>query len=213
MALPGGEIDICNLASGFLHGERVANIYSPTTDTEKIYGRYYDETRQETLREYVPNFAKKRASLLKLSGTPLIDYTDEYALPADFIRLLSVGGDSEELQLSPGNYDLSETSLLANNGGATSIYIRYVADILDVKKWDSGFRKLVALRLAENTCIQITDDLRKLSMIKQWIKDWQPTAFGVDAQEKPPTVIDRSPLLERRGRMSGTDRDRRYLNL
>jgi len=214
MTLPAGKVAICNIALDYIGGERVANIDSPTTDTEMIMSRQYDTVRQETLREYVPNFAKLRASIPRVSTTPEFDFTDAYQLPNNFIRLLSVGGSSEEYQFETGQYDLSENYLLANNGGESSIDIRYVADIEDVSKWDSGFRSLVSIKLAIAVCVQITDDARKAAYLTGMLEKRMPTVLGVDAQEKPPIVINRSPILaRRRGYRSGSaDRDTRYLD-
>ena len=204
MALPTDEVSIANIALDYIGGERISSVYSPTTDTEKIMSRHYDSVRQETFRLYIPNFSKKRAKLNKIVGTPDGDFTDMYQLPVDFVRLLSVGGSIEEEQLATREYDLTSNTLLANNSAATTIFIRYVADIIDVTKWDAGFRSLVAIQLAMAVVVQLTDSTRKAAQLMATLDKKLSIVLGVDAQEAPPRVIDRSKILARRRGFGGS---------
>lgn len=204
MSLPTDEVGICNLATDYVGGERVFDIYSPTTDTEKIFSRHYPEVRQELLRSYIPNFAKKRVNLHKVTATIAGDFEDTYQLPLDFIRLLSVGGDTEADQWDSNLYDLAETTIVCNNDGAANLFIRYVADITDVAKWDAGFRRLCAIELALAVVVQITNDTKKAAYLTAKLEKKVSTVLGVDAQEKPPTVIDRSRILARRKGYGGS---------
>lgn len=101
------------------------------------------------------NFAKKRA-VINRSGTPEFDYTDAYALPNDFIRFCNID-DGRSLQERSVNmeYDLSNRQVLLNNSGASTLNIRYVADITDITKWDPLFRELVILQIATKVCYGI----------------------------------------------------------
>jgi hypothetical protein len=212
MSIAASPVDVCNIASDMIGGDTVADIDNPTTDAEKIFARHYDNIRRETLREYIPNFAKKRAVISRLNITPVTDYTDAYQLPLDFIRLLSVGGDVEEDQLEPSRFDLADWMILVNNYGYNSLEIRYVSDVTDVIKWDSQFITLCAKKLALATAMQITGDYKVVSMMQTLVDRATPVAYGVDAQEKPPTTISRSPLLEKRRGYGRYDRDNRYIN-
>lgn len=212
MGIAASPVDICNLASDLIGGDTVADIENPTTDAEKIFSRHYDNVRRGLLREYIPNFAKKRAAISRINVTIVTDFTDAYQLPNDFIRLLSVGGDTEEDQLAPNRYDLADGMILVNNYGENSIEIRYLADITDVVKWDSQFVELCAKKLALATAMQITGDYKVVQMLNNAVDRATPTAYGVDTQEKPPTVINRSPILEKRRGYNRYGRDNRYIN-
>src|ERR1700678_4558553 len=92
MAAPNSDTDICQMAIDLLgHGEKLNSISAPQTDTEALMARHYDASRQRVLRMYPWHFATAMAQIPRI-GTPLSDYRDEYQLPADFIRLLSLGG-------------------------------------------------------------------------------------------------------------------------
>lgn len=211
MAIAASPVDICNLASDMIGGDTVADIENPTTDAEKVFSRHYDTVRRETLREYIPNFAKRRAAIDRLVIAVVTDFTDAYQLPSDFIRLLSIGGDAEEDQLEPSRYDLADGMILTNNYNENALEIRYIADITDVVKWDSQFVSLCVKRLALATAMQITADTKIVQLIQAQIDKATPTVYGVDSQEKPPTIINRSPILEKRRGYGRYDRDNRYL--
>jgi hypothetical protein len=203
MALPVSEVALANISLDFIGGDRVSTINPPVTDTEIIVSRHFENVRQDCLRGYVPNFAKKRANLVKLVEAPLFDFTDSYQLPADFIRLLSVGGDREEDQLDATNFDIQGNNLYVNYAGALTAPIRYIADISDVSKWDAGFRQIFVIQLALAIVVQITDDPRKAAFLANRLEKKMPDVYGVDAQEKPATVIDRSRILARRKGLTG----------
>ena len=203
MALPDNDVALANISLDYIGGERISTINPPVTDTETIVSRHFENIRQECLRGYIPNFSKKRANLNKLVDAPLFDFTDTYQLPSDFIRLLSVGGEREEDQMDSTMFDLQGNTLIANNGGGLTIPIRYVSDVSDVSKWDAGFRQLFVIQLALNIVVQITDDARKAAFLTAQLEKKMPTVYGVDAQEKPPTVIDRSRILARRKGLTG----------
>lgn len=209
MALPGGEIDIANMALDYIGEDRVSSIRPPRTSTELIVSRHYDANRQSVMRKYVPNFAVTRTALAR-SGTPQNDYSDKYQLPNDFIRLLSVGGTTVRgIDL---DYSMEGRELLYDGGGAASINIRYVRDVTDVNLWDAGFRKLCALELALCLALPITHDPKIVSIIDALLTKELPDVYGVDAQEAPPTVIDRPPILARRRRGGSAGWDNRYID-
>ena len=209
MALPSSEIDIANMALDFLGHEEVAVISPPITETEQLVARHYPLSRRTCIRKYVPNFAKTRASIAR-SGTPDYEYEDEYQLPNDYIRLLSVGDDIEERPVQ--RYDMGPgRKLLVNNGGDASIKIRYLADVEDVTKWDSLFTEKLVLELAIKLCMPITGDKELKGQLYQMLKSLEPEVYAVDGQEVPPKRIDNSPMMARRFGYSTTQYDNRYI--
>lgn len=205
MSVPSGEVDIVNMALGFIGSSRVNSISNPVSELETICARHYDDARQNVLREGVWNFAKKRASISR-TGTPEFDFTDAYALPNDFVRLLSVGGDTEVLQEQ--YYDIQQNKqLLIDYNGASSIKIRYIADQTDVAKWDAKFKKCVALQLAVDLAYQVTKSIDVFKMVNAMLLSEMPSAIAIDGQEKPPERIQRSKFLaaRRHGPRSGQE--------
>ncbi len=193
-------VAVCNLALGQLGEKPIANLESPTTATESLCARYYDDVRRAVLRTNVWNFAKKRIELSR-TGTPVFDYTDEYALPVDYIRVVNIKSEGD-LRIDKNGYDIAEGKLLIDADSADAVRLTYVFDNKVVATWDPLFLKLCYLELAMYLSYGLTrkSSLRKavgvlIDKVVQEVK-------SVDGQENPPTRVEHSSLLESRGRLS-----------
>lgn len=202
MGLPAAPVDIANMALDLLGQPPVASINPPeNTDAAKLVARHYDAVRQAVLRKYVWNFAKKRITCTR-NGTPAFDFSDAYALPNDFVRLLSINGDTELQQTT--DYDIQGRDILLNASGATSVKLRYIRDEKDVNKWDALFRNIVILTLASQCAYQLTKQKSVVERIEGLLKLELPDAVSIDGQERPPQRIQRSKAIAARTRlMSG----------
>lgn len=197
MALPASKVDIANMALDFLgHAPPVSNIDSPVTDTEKLLARHFDACRQELLRDNPWNFATKHATIARNTVAPAFDYEDAYDLPNDWVRTLSVEGDSIVLQSR--DFTIAGRQIWMNNGGGASIKLRYVADIEDITTWDAKVRKLLALYVAAATGFQITKKEKVVERVENLIKIYMPAARSIDGQEVPPRRIQRSKYRDAR---------------
>src|SRR5882757_5096651 len=88
MAAPSSNTDVCNLALDALGLPPINSVDDPTTNTELVLSRHYDESRRYSLRRGVWGFAKDRATIARDGASPLFDFSDRYKAPNDFIRLL-----------------------------------------------------------------------------------------------------------------------------
>ena len=202
MAQPTSAVDICNLALDILGDAPINSIASPSTEDERLLSRWYDQTRQELLRKYIWNFSKRRANLSRI-GAPAFDYSDEYQLPSDFIRLLSIGANPRERPLTAINFDIEGRKLLVDAEGAATIKARYVADISVVTEFDSLFINILYLSLALKMAYKKTKRRTLVSDINGLLAADLIKATSVDGQEKPPIQIKRSKYnAARRGRNS-----------
>lgn len=190
MANVASPVDCANISLDLLGQSPIASFTPPRQPSEQIIARHYDQQRRSTLRDGVWNFAKKRIVVTRDAVTPAFDYEDRYLLPNDFIRLLSVNGDSEILQTR--EYDLSEGYLLLNAGGANSANIRYIADIEDVRLFDNQFIDLFTLRLAQAISYAFTFDENIIARLDKLVTKAEGKALGTDGQERPPRRIQRS---------------------
>lgn len=195
MSAPTSKIDIINLALDLIGQKPISTIDAPTTEMETIAARWYDQVRRSLLREYVWNFAKARRVLAR-SGTPAFDYDDEYALPNDFLRFLSIGGDWEEVQEL--DYDIVGRCIQLDNDGSNSLKLRYIKDETVVTKFDPLFISLLSLNLALKLSYKVT--LRKgvRDQVSQLLAIETPKAVSVDGQERPPRRIQRSKWMRMR---------------
>ena len=198
------SIDICNRALDLLgQTADIGNIDSPTTENEIICARWYYDTLDFLLRRYVWNFAVARVEVARdIKNTPPFDFSDAYELPSDFVRLLAINGREDFANMQ---YDISDKFILLNNDNASSIELKYIKRVTDVKKYDSGFVQLFALYLALNMAFRFTNKQTVIERLQVWIEREEAKIISIDGQEKPPRRIQRSKYgdARRRARFGG----------
>lgn len=204
---PGTAVDICNLALDRIGQNSAVNIDTPTTPSEDVCARHYDQTRRELLREYIFNFARKPVILTVNPNAPTHpEFVNGYNLPNDFVRLLTIG----DRILYGGNtpsvfYDISDgvlycddrTALTDSNGDPiTGLQIKYIFDAVVVPKFDSLFIKVFKLQLASNIAYKFTLKASLKTDLEEELKAAHLKAAAISGQEKPPVRVQRSRLRD-----------------
>lgn len=199
MSQPSSPVDICNLALDELKHAPIMSIDTPESTAEKICARWYDATRRECLRKHPWKFATKRATLTPSGTDPDFGYTSAYNLPNDYIRLVSIGDDSEGSFLD--RYQIENGQILTSEGtddDGTSLNVRYVYNIEDVSRFDPLFLKFFVFQLALNMSPKFSLAANAKQLLKQDYEDVSSEARAVNGQDRRPQRIQRSRHLERR---------------
>lgn len=196
-------VDICNIALDHL-GEKsnIANIDNPETDNEHLCARHYYVVLEYVLRNYVWNFAITRKVISRdPQNTPEFDYSDAYSLPQDFVRLVNFNNNES---LVGAEYDISGSHLLLNNDGASSVRLRYIRRVEDVRLFDAGFVHLFSLYLALNIAYKKTSKQTLMDRLAKQIELAEAKIVSIDGQERPPKRIQKSRYRRARHGGSGT---------
>lgn len=206
MSTATSPVAVCNLALDYLKQAPITSITTPTTPTEVICARWYDVTRRALLRKHPWNFAIKRDQLTPdVLETPTFGYAYQYNLPNDFLRLLSIGNDVEDLE--DDAYQLENGCLLmsttASSDGTTAL-IRYIYDCIDVAKFDSLFLAVLALELAVNMSNKFSVTASVKKDLKEDLASLSPWGMSTDGQERRPKRIQKSKFLASRRRVGGS---------
>ena len=75
----------------------------------------YEQVRDATIRDHVWNFAVKRVQLAQDTETPAFEYSYQYALPSDCLRVL-------QMQEKTMVYKIEGRKLLTDEGTAIGLY-------------------------------------------------------------------------------------------
>jgi len=113
-----------------------------------------------------------------------------FTLPADYLRVLSVGEKGETI-----DYLIEGRSLLAN---VSSIKLRYVFQNTDISTYDAMLVNLLELAMANKLAYAIT---QSSSLAQYRLQEYQMalrTAKSLNGLECPADVLGHSPLLESR---------------
>ena len=196
--------DICNLAMYHLGQQPINSITSPTSKQEKVLALVYDQSRRVLLEMFDWNFAVKRVLLNKLSEEPAFGYEAQFALPEDYISLLTVGEteyDWDKNYTIEGNNLLSRTlngSLYSteNNG----LPVRIIENITNVAAMSATFKQALSLLVAMNSCYALTSNTSRLQQLNQEFMVTMKLAKYADAKSSPVRRVNRfRSYLQRQG--------------
>lgn len=195
--------DICNLALDLLSANTVQDIENPKTSTESLLGRWYDQNRRRLLREHPWNFAIKRIVLARDVVDPAFGYSAAFSVPSDFIRVLALSSDTSdgvETNIPTKHYQFEGNKILMNDmyGEINSVRMIYVYDAKTVSKFDPMFIDLLAYDLALSCAYKLTESRANTETIREIYKGRMMLSKAIDGQERPPTTVMRSPLLQSR---------------
>ena len=167
------EADICNAALYKVGGARIISL-SDNTREGKLCKDLYAKTRRRLLRSHPWGFATKRVSIPALITTPKFEFSKEYQLPADCLRVFKVEDD----EIYP--WRIEGKKLVTDNGAAL---IRYVYDNTDVSSYTDDFSDALAGALAVELSYPLSssDTLRK--EVFAYAQDSLRKARNANAQE------------------------------
>ena len=182
-------VEIVNNALIFL-GERPIQSLEQPTQPAVLAAALWPGCRDEVLRAHPWNFAIKRAVLAPLAEAPAFGYGQQFALPADWLRTL-------DTDIRNKDYKMEGRRILCN---ATSLQLRYVARIDEVRDWDALAASAAARCLASKLAYPLTKSASLQDAQWQLYVQVLGQARSVDAQEDPADEFEESSLLSvRRG--------------
>ncbi len=184
------DVNICNLALDHLNQQNITSLDENTKASKKCK-QWYDLTRKSLLMNLNASFSIGRAVLPEINDfVPIYGYEKAFALPKDCLQILNIGNPlDDELYQIEENYFYCDKSI-------ENVKIRYIKDVKDVTKFDAEFIKLLALALAEEICIPLTEDLDKRNMLRQLKKEKYIECSTKYGRDNRVTVINKPRYRE-----------------
>ena len=192
------QADIANLALLKLGSGTKITSLTDNLPVAATLNRCYDITRQAELRANYWSFALRRTTLPALAAVPPWGFRQQFALPADYLRLQQVN----DFYIIPALLDYTDSDASAyaietNSDGVLCILtdypaplkMRYVRDVQDEGLFDALFVVSFATRLAFECCEQITNSNSKKQQLAADYKESIKAAVRANAIEKPPQSI------------------------
>lgn len=199
--MSASETALANRALQKLGATRIALI-SEDTRNARAMNTAFASVRQAELRKHVWRFATTRSQLTKDVTAPTFGYSNRFALPAGFLRLVQVGDYDGALQA--GNYRDAPTPLYQVEGTwlltslSSPLNVRWVQDVTDTTKFDPLFDDVMAVRLAFECCEEIAQSDTKKQALAREYRDIVDLAMSIDAVEKASeAIVDDSWVLGR----------------
>ena len=188
------EIDICNLALGYLGDDAtVSSLYPPEGSAQAEHcARFYPIARTALLGLHHWNFATRRVPVAKLSAAPPSGFLFAYAVPADLVTAIAVLDPNNTDEFNPDKFStyiiesLSDGTkvIYTNQDGAV---LRYVADVDDPTKFDPSFVEALSWLLASKLAGPIIKGATGAGMARECMgefRTWFMQAARIDSSQR-----------------------------
>lgn len=174
-------VDICNIALSRIGGESITSIDEGTRQA-RLCQIHYDPSLNAELRGHPWNFATKRVSLALNVAVPVYEYSNQFSLPDDWLRVIRINEDEV-----CNDYRVEGRKLLTNN---TVVYLEYIAKVTDPNQMDAQFIDVFAQRLAAEVAYPLTKNQTITDGAWKVYNQKIRLARGMDAQEGTPRNIE-----------------------
>lgn len=183
------EVAICNRMLQKVGEPQIMSLDDPSRGARECK-RLYSFLRDDLQRSYLWNFCKKRINLPALAGEPVSEYTRQFQLPGDFLRLIDVRTGFK--------WSLEQGRILTN--AEAPLEIIYGARIEDTTKFDTLFTETLASYGAVELAEIFTQSRAKKETLFSQYQVILAKAVSTDAKEQHPTTIDESDWITARHR-------------
>jgi len=186
------DVAIANLALTKIGDLRITSLSDNTKPAREV-NAVYSMLRDKLQRTYNWRFCVKRAVLAAESTAPVFDYSSQYPVPSDCLRILQINAyypapDLSDLISSGGQeYVLEGGKILTRNSG--SMNLRYLARISDPTKFDTSFDEAFASSIAYNVAEALTQSDSKKNAALRDYRMALMDAIRANAIENPPESI------------------------
>ena len=162
------EPALVNISLTMLGQQPIAALTESTNRAVMANARYAD-VRDTVLRAHPWNCAIKRASCTKLSRTPTYGYTNTFAVPADFVRMVDLEDPTQRYSIEAGNAGDTDSghSNTVIVSDATEMKIRYIYRVTAVNLMDDTLKHAIATKLASDLALALTGDSGKEQFLIQ----------------------------------------------
>lgn len=199
MSVPVSKNEVCNLSLSRLKVPFITDIDPPNqTEVERLCALHYDLARRKVLRRHTWNFAKEVAALSLATETISSVYSNQYALPSDYMRLRFI--DEENLGLVGIDFQIVGRYIHIDNGDSATLDIGYVKDVTNIALWDPLALECLALTLAEDISYGIVGKNVLKKEVKEDLRLANLEAKSINGQDNPPKRITRSSVIAGRRR-------------
>ena len=147
-------VDICNSALNLL-GASTISALTDDSKNARLCNQRYENVRDRVFRSHAWNCLTKRVQLAQDSDAPVIEYTYQYTLPTDCLRVLKVHNGTTDSIASAIDYKVEGRKIKSDEG---TIYLIYIAIDTDPNNYDSYLRESIAHQLAADLAYAITSN-------------------------------------------------------
>ena len=180
------EVQICSNAL-LLLGAKPINSFDDDSDRALLVSNLWPNALEAILRSHPWNCAIKRVALAPDAAAPAFDWSYQFTLPGDCLRVLSVGEKGV-----PVDYEIEGRKILSDEN---PLYLRHVYKNDDVPSWDALLVQAAEAYMAMTCAYPITKSASMLEAMTSLWGEKLRQARTIDGQENPPEDFGDQALL------------------
>ncbi len=172
--MAANSLSICN--SGLIKlGVEVMGSLAENSRAALLCNEQYNKKRKQLLLSHYWNFATKRVELAVTVNTPVYEFSYEYTLPSDYLRV-------SDREYADTFYQIEDGKLYSN---VSPFKFKYVYDLTDTTKFTATFDEALATLIALDLCHSLTQDKGLRDRLQAELAVILKDTRSFDAQENP----------------------------
>ena len=187
-------VDICNSALNLL-GASTISALTEDSKNARLCNQRFEPIRNRTFRSHAWNFATKRVELAKDSDAPVVEYANQYTLPADCLRVLKIHTGSTDSIKSTIDYAVEGRKIKTDEG---TVFLVYIALITDPNEYDTYFNEALSAALAADIAYAITNNATLANNYQALADERLREARFVDATENSLGTVESNEFTDAR---------------
>jgi hypothetical protein len=174
-----------------LLGDKPINSFDEDSDRALIASNLWDNAAAAVLRAHPWNCATNRVALAPDTDAPAYDWSYQYTMPGDLLRVLFVGQAG-----AADAYKIEGRKILSDEN---PLYLEYVFNNEDVASWDAMLVEAMTRYMAYLMAYPLTKSNTTQDTMHQGYQNALKLARTIDGQENPPEDAGDYPLISARG--------------
>ena len=147
-------VDICNSALNLL-GASTISALTDETKNARLCNQRYEPVRNRIFRGHNWNCLIKRVQLAQDSAAPVVEFSFQYTLPADCLRVLKIHTGVTDSIASDIPYKVEGRKIKTNEG---TVFLVYIALDTDPNNYDTYLQESISHQLAADIAYAITNN-------------------------------------------------------
>ena len=168
------SVNICNSALFHVGAEQITSL-SETSKAAKLCNAKYDIVKKRLLASHPWNFALVRTELARLSASPAFEWTYQFQLPADCLRVLSID-ENEDGRIE---FVIEGDKLLCDESSVKILYISNIGE----GYFTPHFSEALSIKLAADIAYAMTNSTSLSDALFEKAKQELALARSFDGQE------------------------------
>jgi len=187
-------VDICNSALNLLGASTITQLTEDSKNA-RLCNQRYEPIRDRMFRSHAWNCLTKRVQLAEDSSAPVVEFSNQFTLPSDCLRVLKIHNGTTDSIASALDYAVEGRKIKTDEG---TVFLIYIAKITDPNEYDTYLVEALAAALAADLAYAITNNATLAKNYEATAEERLREARFIDATENSLGTVESSEFTDAR---------------